>query len=450
MTLRERRRPGEFILSEADGFRSRSAVPVAADQVLDAGTVLQSGDDGAIPFDAGTCVGILVGAADTRLGSVRAAVLSGEAEVIFEELVYPIDKPATTWAALKALGIIGRGLVPADTGGGGGGETVADIILQNSSDTLLSRPEVGAVTTVVDIEFNDNLEEIALHWLANAGGDFTILHNVALTSQDLTSLVTVGGHLNLQDNYVLPSVSLPALTTIVGEFAIQGQNAMTTLLLSSLQTCVNFNVFDCPLLTELELPALTSVGPDGTGAALSIHSNAVMTSFSAPLLTSFATANIYENTLMQTFDLSGLVTIEDLLVHDNPAIMSLDFPALTDITDFFAFHDNPAASSIAFPVIQNIAGDFESTGGTDALRSITLGASLLTITGNVVFASCALTEASVDGVLVRLAALDGTAGTTSFDGKTVTLTGTSSPPSAVGLAAKVTLEGRGNTVTVNS
>ena len=125
MTLRERRRPGEFILSEADGFRSRSAMTIAADQVLDAGTVLQSGDDGAIEYEASdtACAGILIGAVDTRLGSVRAAVLSGEAEVMFEELVYPVDKPATTWAALKALGIIGRGLVGIDTGGGGGGDS---------------------------------------------------------------------------------------------------------------------------------------------------------------------------------------------------------------------------------------------------------------------------------------------------------------------------------------
>ena len=57
MTLRERRRPGEFILSEADGFRSRSAMTIAAGLVLEAGAVLQAGDDGAAALDAGTCIG---------------------------------------------------------------------------------------------------------------------------------------------------------------------------------------------------------------------------------------------------------------------------------------------------------------------------------------------------------------------------------------------------------
>jgi hypothetical protein len=114
---------------------------IAANQVLDAGTVLQEGDGGLVPFDAGTCAGILIGATDTRDGTIRAAVLLREAEVILDELVYPVGKPATTWAALQVLGIIGRGIVGADTGGGGGGY-VAKAVHLNGATNLRSVGEI--------------------------------------------------------------------------------------------------------------------------------------------------------------------------------------------------------------------------------------------------------------------------------------------------------------------
>jgi hypothetical protein len=63
--------------------------------------------------------------------------------------------------------------------------------------------------------------------------------------------------------------------------------------------------------------------------------------------------------------------------------------------------------------------------------------------------SCALNQASVDDLLVRLAALDGTGLTTAYSSKTVTILGTSAAPSATGLAAKATLAARGCTVTHN-
>ena len=54
-----------------------------------------------------------------------------------------------------------------------------------------------------------------------------------------------------------------------------------------------------------------------------------------------------------------------------------------------------------------------------------------------------------NGILVRLAALDGTAGTTTYSSKTVSILGTSSTPSATGLAAKAVLQARSCTVNTN-
>jgi hypothetical protein len=106
-------------------------------------------------------------------------------------------------------------------------------------------------------------------------------------------------------------------------------------------------------------------------------------------------------------------------------------------------------TSFTLPAIVSMAGITVSS-GTAALATLTLGSTLKNVGANVSITSAALSQASVDGILVRLAALDGTGGTTAFSTpRTVTITGTSSTPSATGLTAKATLVARGVTVTHN-
>ena len=64
--------------------------------------------------------------------------------------------------------------------------------------------------------------------------------------------------------------------------------------------------------------------------------------------------------------------------------------------------------------------------------------------------NCALSQADVDYILSILVGLDGTNGTTLFNGLVTLRGGTSSPPSAAGLASIATLQGRGCNVYVNS
>jgi hypothetical protein len=115
-------------------------------------------------------------------------------------------------------------------------------------------------------------------------------------------------------------------------------------------------------------------------------------------------------------------------------------------------------TSISIPVIERIGTNIASgsvlslISGLAALSTFQLPSTLKQIgngAGNVVITSAALNQASVDSILVRLAALDGTNGTTLFSSRVVTITGTSSTPSATGLAAKATLVARGCTVTNN-
>jgi hypothetical protein len=79
-----------------------------------------------------------------------------------------------------------------------------------------------------------------------------------------------------------------------------------------------------------------------------------------------------------------------------------------------------------------------------------MGGTLKSVGGNFSATGCALNQASIDGILVSLAALDGTGGTTAYSSKTVALTGgTNATPSATGLAAKAVLVARSCTVTNN-
>lgn len=87
---------------------------------------------------------------------------------------------------------------------------------------------------------------------------------------------------------------------------------------------------------------------------------------------------------------------------------------------------------------------------TENLTTFDLGDIIKSIGGELQIQKDALTKASVNKLLVTIAALDDTNGTTSYDNKYVTITGDCSPPSATGLAAIVTLEGRGCTVQVNA
>jgi len=151
------------------------------------------------------------------------------------------------------------------------------------------------------------------------------------------------------------------------------------------------------------------------------------------------------------------------------AASTINFPALKRIG---YFENNPnsgyieigsytALTSFTLPAIEYIGktcyygcgiprnASIKFSSNTPNLTTFTFGSSLKEVAGGVYFTSCSLNQASVDNILVRLAALDGTNGTTVYQNKTVQITGTSATPSATGLAAKATLVARGCSVTHN-
>jgi len=174
----------------------------------------------------------------------------------------------------------------------------------------------------------------------------------------------------------------------------------------------------------LSFPALKSVYDNGFFAA-----NATITSLLMPLLEIISGAS----TTTLTY----------------AAVTTLNFASLRSI-QATTLSGNTLLTNFALPVIEYIYGTLTSTSGNAALTNFTLGTSLKYFNANINFTSCALNQASVDGVLAALVALDGTGGKNLYGtSRIVTITGTSSTPSATGLLDKATLVGRGVTVTTN-
>jgi hypothetical protein len=221
--------------------------------------------------------------------------------------------------------------------------------------------------------------------------------------------------------------TIPTITSLTASSLIQFSSdfggtyaALTTLSMSALKYVGGGISFTANSLTSLSLASLIAVngnfGPSVNGATSVTLTNLVYIGGGWSLAATSATS----------IDLSSLQYIIGATNAALNSVTSLSLPAIVSIGNQLAF------SSIA------------------NMTTFSFGSTLKAVGGNVTMTGGKLNQASVDGILVSLAALDGTGGTTSYNNFTVNLSGgTNSTPSATGLAAKATLVGRGCTVTTN-
>lgn len=226
----------------------------------------------------------------------------------------------------------------------------------------------------------------------------------SLITADMLRMALILGDVGPRDMPLLIRLALPVLNVIGGEFSPQNLNAVTS----------------------MDLPALSVVGgnfsPEGFTALAAMDLSSLVTVGGIFGPVSFAA--------LTALDLPALVTTGGFVPQNFPSLISIDLSSLASVTN----------GGIAV----------NSGGGISTVETVVLTSTLKSVAGDVSFEGNALDQTSVDLILVRLAALDGTGGTTSYDSHTVDLSGgTNSTPSATGLAAKATLEGRGNTVLVN-
>lgn len=117
-TFTEGAHSAEFILSEANGHRSRENGTVKSGENLAAGEVVMFDGTELVAYGAGSVTeggideacGIMINAVDATDGALAGAYLARDAEVNLKLLTYPdgTDEEANTIASLKLLGIICR------------------------------------------------------------------------------------------------------------------------------------------------------------------------------------------------------------------------------------------------------------------------------------------------------------------------------------------------------
>jgi hypothetical protein len=111
----------EFIISEANGHRSRENGTLASGQNLAAGAVVMFSGDNLTAYTAGAvtdggtdeAAGILINAVDASTAAQPCCYIARDAEVNLNLLTYPAESTAggekdNTIASLKLLGIIAR------------------------------------------------------------------------------------------------------------------------------------------------------------------------------------------------------------------------------------------------------------------------------------------------------------------------------------------------------
>ena len=182
--------------------------------------------------------------------------------------------------------------------------------------------------------------------------------------------------------------------------------------------------------TTLNFPEL--INASGASQSLSFTTNSLLTTVSCPKLVAVAGINISNNSVLSTVNFPLLVSATGFGSSNSPALTSLSFPSLTTIqvgtsSNAFVISSSANVTTISFPNLISLGniGNFSCVGAN-------------------------LNQTTVDHILVKIAAMDGTGGTTIFSSRSILInSGTSATPSATGLAAKATLVARGCTVTTN-
>ena len=281
------------------------------------------------------------------------------------------------------------------------------------------------------------------------GALFTVWQDATISLAGYATPIIVANYDNTQANGAgndlnsLTTINLGAIQQLNNGFTGAGYGTITSFVANSLiQVNSDFNP-TFQNATTVSLPALQYVGGTFSG------SYNVITTFSLPAL--IAVNNNFSPTpspVSTTLTAPNLTYVGNSFSAIGSAITTVDFSSLQYVGGLF----NPQftlVTTLNLPAIVRIIAAISLT-ACPALATFSLGSTLKQVGNNVIITGAALSQASVDGVLVSLAALDGTNGTTAWSSLTVDMSGGSSAtPGATGLAAKATLVGRGCTVTTN-
>lgn len=311
----------------------------------------------------------------------------------------------------------------------GGGSDLAPVTVEFTGDWLSDVAFVSSSPFVVFIPRTDETYSAPGSWLAGFGNG-----DMGLTTLTLPDVV--GVYVFNPSSTTLETFNLPALKMSPNGVALSQLSALTSLDVSVLEYSGEINLGASPL-PNLSLPALIRAGGI-------IANGAGIVTLEAPLLKYGGDAvHLLTCADLTTLDFSALQVIDgSLSIVDCNSLVTASFPAL-ETAEGVALNGCDSLVTASFSVLQNIGGSV-TIAACPLLTSLTLNA-LLEVAGDVNVGDTVVDQTSVNALLVKLAALDGAAGTTTYDGHQINI-----PISATGagVAAQTTLEGRGNTVVV--
>lgn len=259
--------------------------------------------------------------------------------------------------------------------------------------------------------------------------------NIVVLDIELPNLLIVTNSVIFTNNTVLTTIAMPVLNT-APSMTIDGNNLLTSLNLSGLTTCTTLHIGSNPVLASLSLPIYNG----DTAGSTNIANNSLLTSL---LLPEFVIGDlVIASNALSTLDLSSFIgdSLSAIGITDEEVITSIDLSSMTSggigIT---------GCTSLTTLDISAYAFGFGSSltvAGCTSLTTLVLNSSIdlttFALSGN------ALDLTSVDGILATIDGAGQINGTLDLSGGT-----NASPTGGAANVNKVSLEGKGWTVTIN-
>jgi hypothetical protein len=273
-------------------------------------------------------------------------------------------------------------------------------------------------TTVIDLQFDANS--------SNIGSPFTA------TTLSFPEVETAG-NLSVINTTTLTSLSAPSLKYITNSLNFYSNANLATLNVSSLISSNAILFGGTPYLTTYNFPNLVTCS-----SGLSIqYPNHNLTGFRQSMFPSLRKSGFnigYDSLSSFVIDFPLLTTLTSFGGSTSVNLTNFNCPALVTITPNLGVYYYSNLTNLILGAVGVTKNWGNATNNTPYCR----------------FTNNALTQTSVDNILLVMASLDGTNGTTlNANGYLQLNGGTNATPSAAGLAAKSTLISRGFTVSNN-
>lgn len=294
-------------------------------------------------------------------------------------------------------------------------------------------PSAGHIVYKENLVANTGLTAITFHNLVSAEGiilsNLPVITTISFTTLKYLTCNVSGMGTNISNCPLLTSLSFPELLGIAQGFNVSGNALLATLSAPKLIVVeANVDLGTMAALTSLTMNSLTFVGGNFAPTVMALLTTLTATSL-ASIGGTFAPATM-------------------------AALTTLSFPALGNIAGAVSAASMAALTTINFAAMVNYGSTIAFNTSLGNLTTVTLGTigTLKSIQGATInISGQKLTQAVVDAILALLVSLDGTNGTTTWGaGKTLTISGgTNAAPGVQGALDKITLQGRGATITTN-